>query len=433
MASTSSSWTPLPGRHKVNVGSSLNRALRARKGSAPPPKRNNLPERDFYSVRYAFKPSSIDSTKPGSLEVKRGNDGNNITVEHPITQSEDAHVFSGNETAAKDWACVLIYDEESGAYTLEKLESFIALEHPDRKRASTTDRPPSLTSSSSNSKQATRQNSVDAEDLEDALLKSLKEDSEEEVPLAVSRPVSPKKAPAPTTSRPTKPAQSSKSRPQSNAAPSHLPAKPNPTPSTSHPKPKKSAKRATPTYSDEDIPISKPPEPKRTRRPSPPPPPEPRQSKLELPGSSTDYVQPLPAPSNPYTASTSSSKPSTSAPVQPPPPPPPAAGDSDSEEEDWDQVVGGDEEASAVGDIEMEEVLDPDAGEEIDPDLFGDLIEEHLGENENEPEVDFLAQGMASPEPEPPRITEPMSLSRYTGDVGDSEEDTSSSDDSDDE
>ncbi|THV00565.1 hypothetical protein K435DRAFT_776490 [Dendrothele bispora CBS 962.96] len=105
MASTSSSWAPSPGRHKVNVGSSLSRALKARKGSAPPPKRNNLPDRDFYSVRCttlflwlgalglrwsldAFKPSSIDSTKPGSLDVRRGNDGGSaVTVEHPITQA----------------------------------------------------------------------------------------------------------------------------------------------------------------------------------------------------------------------------------------------------------------------------------------------------------------------------------------------------------
>lgn len=50
MASTSNStWVPT-GRHKVQVGTSLGKALKARKGAVPP-KRSNLPERQFYSFR----------------------------------------------------------------------------------------------------------------------------------------------------------------------------------------------------------------------------------------------------------------------------------------------------------------------------------------------------------------------------------------------
>jgi len=45
---------PVQGRHKVEIGSSLARALKARKlnGEAPPPnKRSHLPDKDFYSFR----------------------------------------------------------------------------------------------------------------------------------------------------------------------------------------------------------------------------------------------------------------------------------------------------------------------------------------------------------------------------------------------
>jgi hypothetical protein len=47
---TDNSWMPASGRHSVDIGSSLGRALKARKG-APPAKRANLPDRDFYSFR----------------------------------------------------------------------------------------------------------------------------------------------------------------------------------------------------------------------------------------------------------------------------------------------------------------------------------------------------------------------------------------------
>lgn len=56
-STTNASWVPT-GRHKVQVGTSLGKALKARKGAAPPPKRSNLPERQFYSFRCAFASSS---------------------------------------------------------------------------------------------------------------------------------------------------------------------------------------------------------------------------------------------------------------------------------------------------------------------------------------------------------------------------------------
>lgn len=130
MASTAVQWVPAPGRHKVAVGTSLGRALKARKGVAPP-KRSNLPDRDFYSFRYNFTPESIDPDRPGSVEVKRGKESTSITLERPSTQGE-SHVFKGIEHSVKDYDCVLIYDEELGTFTLEKIDGFMTFSY-DRK------------------------------------------------------------------------------------------------------------------------------------------------------------------------------------------------------------------------------------------------------------------------------------------------------------
>ena len=53
MASVDAQWMPVTGRHKVDIGTSLGRALKARKGIAPPKRASNLPDRDFYSFRCA--------------------------------------------------------------------------------------------------------------------------------------------------------------------------------------------------------------------------------------------------------------------------------------------------------------------------------------------------------------------------------------------
>ena len=51
MASADAQWMPVTGRHKVDIGTSLGRALKARRGIAPPKRASNLPDRDFYSFR----------------------------------------------------------------------------------------------------------------------------------------------------------------------------------------------------------------------------------------------------------------------------------------------------------------------------------------------------------------------------------------------
>jgi hypothetical protein len=38
----------------------------------------------------------------------------NWIVADILTQAGESHVFLGSETPAKEWECVLIYDEETG-------------------------------------------------------------------------------------------------------------------------------------------------------------------------------------------------------------------------------------------------------------------------------------------------------------------------------
>ncbi|KAH9962383.1 hypothetical protein BC827DRAFT_218211 [Russula dissimulans] len=82
MATASPSWMPAPGRHNVNIGKSLAKALRARKGQ-PPTQKSKVPDRDFYALRYNHKPASIDPAKSGTLEVNPGREVTTVRVERP--------------------------------------------------------------------------------------------------------------------------------------------------------------------------------------------------------------------------------------------------------------------------------------------------------------------------------------------------------------
>lgn len=56
-------WVPPPGRHKVDVGGSLKRALRARKGT-PAPTNKMMPVSDYYLFKCECCPSFSLSPLP---------------------------------------------------------------------------------------------------------------------------------------------------------------------------------------------------------------------------------------------------------------------------------------------------------------------------------------------------------------------------------
>ncbi|KIK07655.1 hypothetical protein K443DRAFT_673233 [Laccaria amethystina LaAM-08-1] len=433
MATSDTRWMP-EGRHPVNVGSSLGRALKARKlkGSEPATaKRSNLPDRDFYSFRYKFKPPSVDMTKPGTIEVKRGGDSSSVTVEYPGSQAGEKQVFMGSEAAAKEWECVLIYDEETGTYTLEKLDSCMTLTYQ-RKAASSAPRPAPATAPSPASKNAARDTvdedilglidedadgDVDVELVPNAIAQRREEEEEEEeeeidIP---PRPASPPK-PIPKVTRPVKPLPKSRVEPPPAATPAPVPqvitksAPPKPRPI---PKVKKAKKEPEVTVlSDADEEVLQFGKPAKRARPSTPNPlANPISSGLALPGLSSSYVAP---PIPPGQVASGSSTRTAAVPV-----PPPALSYSDSEE-DWEPV-----EPSNPPEVteEPDDVFGDDNREEIDVNDFEEELNRQMAGMEDE---DFLTTAL-SEEPE----VQPISIEQLVGGAGaelPSDDDYSSSD-----
>ncbi|KAK7051335.1 hypothetical protein VNI00_004835 [Paramarasmius palmivorus] len=478
MASTST-WTPAPGRHKVNIGSSLGRALKARKSGPPPQKRSNLPDRDFYSLRYNFKPSSIDSSKPGSIQVKRNKDVTNssIIVEHPISQANEVHVYKGREEPAKEWACVLIFDEETGGYTLEKIDSFVALEHVERRAASVSEPTPAPTPPANTPIETDEPDPLD-DILPDDLVSrptaakiKQNDSSEEDIPIQreiASSSSSRQQQPAPPQRAPPKSAPT-RSRPQ--AAPPKSPPKPAvPAPAATKAKPKK-GRRQTPELSDdgEVLDVQKQPPPKRSRpsppppqvpqpstvpkrsaapkkQPAPPPPaPPPQRAALELPGAGgapSAFIPPAPSRNPPLPTQRSVPQPNPEPPILVP-------SDLDSEDDDMVEVSASPPEVDPAPGVShnltmIEETFENEHENEnvgvmeIDVDEFANMMEEHLEEEEDgvpdEGPYDGDMFGSESETELPMPVQRvgsgPMSLNAFAG-GGAYEDVTSSSDDSD--
>ncbi|KAK0490472.1 RNA polymerase II transcription elongation factor-domain-containing protein, partial [Armillaria novae-zelandiae] len=414
------------GRHDVTIGTSLSRLLRQRKGNPAPAKRSNMPDRDFYSLRYNFKPSSVDTTKSGTLEVRKNQgDSATVTVEHPSTQPGELHRFNGNENAAKDYACVLIFDEQTGRFSLERLDSVLTVDYtekraaalaetrppaPSRQPSATYPQPQAASSRPAAKPKPAKDNRRELSDadfeVEDIPLRRRHDEEEGEVTISPPRrPSPPPKKVKSTVPRPTKAAPKPKADPPpkpTKAAPPK-PAKPTP-------------KRAIPDVEEIDL------RPTKRSKPATAPPPavEQRAARLELPGSSVSYSQPLPAP------------PSLAIPTSAQPPPQDVASDS---EEDW-----------ALWDPVTPQIPPPadDGGEEIDVDMFSMMLEKQLDQSSSAPvgqepeeeeyeeedeEDDFLFGRLTDADPP---SGPPMSLNQYvTGEASHDDDDYSSSDDSD--
>lgn len=269
------------------------------------------------------------------------------------------------------------------------------------------------------------------------------ENDEDDIPLKIQDKAVP--PPAPPTQRPRKTPQNSNLEQQHQPLPStSSSAKAKAVPATNV-KPKKPAKRPTPTFTDDETLESARPAKRSRASPAqpPPPPPEPKRgpspSRLELPGMSSAFVQPLPIPPSMAKPTTSSSLSSRAQPIvaqqslESLSPLPPSA-DSDSEDEDeWEQIAAPISHPSVP--MPVVPAAEEEAGEEIDVDALEDLMNAQMNEaddDEPEPEDDFLA--MALPEEQPTPVLSrgpPISLKQFAGGDSADEDDSSSSDDSD--
>ncbi|THH33798.1 hypothetical protein EUX98_g462 [Antrodiella citrinella] len=132
MTSIDNTWCPPPpGIYDVKVGSSLSKALKARKGETVRTK----VEKELYSFRYNFRPESVDNVTNGTLNVKKGDDKDvKVTVERAAQADSGGYSFAGKASPAKEYDCVIIYDPLTLAFTLEKVDSSLMLTY-DRKTA----------------------------------------------------------------------------------------------------------------------------------------------------------------------------------------------------------------------------------------------------------------------------------------------------------
>lgn len=83
---------------------------------------NPNPRTVFHTLKYDFKPASVDTSKPATLEVGT-NKQVTVTVPHNDSSGVPNTVFKGNQRDYTRKECVLIIDRVTGEITLEKLNS----------------------------------------------------------------------------------------------------------------------------------------------------------------------------------------------------------------------------------------------------------------------------------------------------------------------
>ncbi|KAF8883443.1 hypothetical protein BD779DRAFT_1802002 [Infundibulicybe gibba] len=379
------------------------------------------------------RPSTIDLTKSGSIEVKRGSEFNNVTVEHPTTQPGEGVAFIGPEHSAKEWECVLIYDEETGTFTLEKLDSHLSLTFDRRTTVPirTAASPSVATPISPKEPDITQELEEEIErglaepdadgDLDDEfeqlLPKSLtqrsqelEEGEEEEIFIPPAPAPAPAPAPPAPKSKPARPVKTLPKRPVEPPVTAPKPKPPAPEPKPAPPRAKKAKREPEPPLLNPDVEVLQFGKPTEPARQSPP------REGLALPGMSATFAPPPPVTLPPSSLKTD--------PPYTPAVPSPVLVDESEEEEEWDEVEPHGETSMAVDD----DIFggDPEEGEEIDMNDFARELNEQMEESDE----DFLAAAV-SPEPEAPRPTgQPISLKQFAG--GDlSEDEYSSSEESD--
>lgn len=77
----------------------------------------------YHSIRYDFKPASIDVSKDATLEIDEGNSVT-VTVPHVEGALNSHTVFRGNKKPSQK-ECVLIINHDANEVVLEKLSSFM--------------------------------------------------------------------------------------------------------------------------------------------------------------------------------------------------------------------------------------------------------------------------------------------------------------------
>lgn len=78
----------------------------------------------FHGIRYDFKPVSVDEERDGVLEVK---ENNSVAVSLPHVNGSGITHYKGHKSMANTKECILIIDDVTGEFTIERLSSQIQL------------------------------------------------------------------------------------------------------------------------------------------------------------------------------------------------------------------------------------------------------------------------------------------------------------------
>uniref|UniRef100_A0A182KCS7 Ell-associated factor Eaf n=1 Tax=Anopheles christyi TaxID=43041 RepID=A0A182KCS7_9DIPT len=87
---------------------------------------NAGPSNQFHTIKYDFKPASVDVNKPAVLEIS-ANKQVTVTVPHLDGSGVPNTVFKGNQRDYSRKDCVLILNRATGEITLEQLNSSIVV------------------------------------------------------------------------------------------------------------------------------------------------------------------------------------------------------------------------------------------------------------------------------------------------------------------
>ncbi|BFZ55018.1 hypothetical protein PYCC9005_002056 [Savitreella phatthalungensis] len=143
------------GVHAVRVGESMLASRSANKPSAgsnnlrkgtsnaststPSSSHSNLNSTSsslLHGIKYNFQPGTLDLTKPGLLKSSSSGTSGEETLTLTLHgQSGEQHVYRGTRQPMKDVDCVLVYDEATQSYTLERLGTMARLDHQRSKAA----------------------------------------------------------------------------------------------------------------------------------------------------------------------------------------------------------------------------------------------------------------------------------------------------------
>ncbi|KAH3835357.1 ELL-associated factor 1-like [Dreissena polymorpha] len=74
----------------------------------------------YHSIRYDFKPASVDTSREATLEI---GEGHHVTLTVPSVEGSGI-VYKGNKRPVQK-ECVLIIDHDTGTFTLERLNNNI--------------------------------------------------------------------------------------------------------------------------------------------------------------------------------------------------------------------------------------------------------------------------------------------------------------------